>query len=206
MAQEVTTSDNDKHPLQVDSGRYVTEEHLLRLVALERDLRLANIQINVAARLNELELEIRKALDPKHSQHVIDCDAAPFVPSVPSGLSGVEEHVNGGKLVWEESKIELYLDDGQKGEGRIQGYELRKVLKDKRVLNANVLDYLLAHPELIPESWKGKTVFFWGTIYPSSVGGRFVRCLCWFDGRWCSGGCWLDYGWGSGFPAALLAS
>ncbi len=33
------------------------------------------------------------------------------------------------------------------------------------VLNSAVLDFLLAHPELIPEDWKEKEVSFWGTIY-----------------------------------------
>ena len=136
------------------------------------------------------------------SEHVIDCDAKPYVPN---GLI-VEEHIKGGELVWDASKIELYLDDGQKGGGRIQGYELRKVLKGKRVLNANVLDHLLAHPKLIPESWKGKAVFFWGTIYRNAVGFLYVRYLYWDVDRWCSNDIWLDNDWYSVNPAALLAS
>jgi len=49
-------------------------------------------------------------------------------------------------------------------------------------MNANVLDYLLAHPELIPEDWKNKYVFFWGTIYRYSSGGlRSLPLLEWLQ-------------------------
>lgn len=134
--------------------------------------------------------------------HVIDCDAKPFEPS---GLT-VVEHAPGGKIIWDSSKIDLRLEDGQKGGKCIEGNKLRKLLKSKRVLNANVLDYLLAHSELIPESWKGNAVFFWGTIYRNADGNQCVRYLYWGDGRWYSHDDWLGRGWGSDSPAALLAS
>ncbi len=104
------------------------------------------------------------------------------------------------------SKIELYLDDDQKDGKYIEGNLLLGKLKGKPILNANVLDYLLKHKNLIPESWKDKYVYFWGTIYRDSFGNLCVRYLCWGGGSWNWGSRWLDGGWHSGSPAAMLAS
>ena len=98
----------------------------------------------------------------------------------------------------------LYLVDEQKN-GCIIGNELRKKLRDKPVLNANVLDHLLAHPETIPEEWKGEYIFFWGTISRSSGGSLCVRYLYWRGVRWDSDYYGLDYGWSGDSPAALRA-
>ncbi len=139
-------------------------------------------------------------------EHVIDCDAQPFVPD---GWS-VEEHQKGGAFKWDKAtqKDALYLSKGQAGSKYIEGNKLRKELSDKStpVLNANVLDYLLANPHLIPEEWKGKYVFFWGTVYRGRGGGLYVRCLCWGDGRWDWSGDWLGSGFDGNDPAAVRAS
>jgi hypothetical protein len=113
----------------------------------------------------------------REEEHVIDCDADPFVPK---GWK-IEEHQKGGQFKWNSARMELSLDEGQQNGNVIRGHELRKKLVGKPVLNANVLDYLLAHPHLIPEEWEGKTVLFWGTIYSDAFGDIFVRCLCWID-------------------------
>jgi hypothetical protein len=86
------------------------------------------------------------------------------------------------------------------------GNKLRKELASKLVLNANVLDYLLAHTELIPEEWKGKYVFFWGTIYLYSGGRLYVRCLYWRGDRWNWDCFWLGDVFRDYNPAALFAS
>ena len=130
--------------------------------------------------------------------HTIDCDANPHVPD---GWK-VEEHIKGGELRWNPDEVELYLCDKQK-DGIIEGNKLRKLLKGKPVLNACVLDYLLANHQLIPEEWKGKVVFFWGTIYRDSDGYLCVRYLCWRGGRWNWNFGWLVSGFGDGSPAAL---
>ena len=141
-------------------------------------------------------------------EHAIDCDAAPFVPD---GWK-VEEHQKGGSFIWDASKVELFLSESQKGGKTIEGNKLRKELAKKLVLNANVLDYLMKNPHLIPEEWKkdeqGNTryIFFGGTVYRRSSGYLCVRCLSWSDGRWFWGGSWLDDGWSSRDPAALRAS
>lgn len=135
-------------------------------------------------------------------EYAIDCDADPFVPD---GWT-VEEHCKGGVFKWNAEGVTLYLDKGQKNGKWLEGNKLRKELADKPVLNANVLDYLLAHPHLIPEEWKGKAVFFWGTIYRDRVGDLCVRFLFWRGGRWCWCAFWLGVGWLGGSPAAVPAS
>jgi len=132
-------------------------------------------------------------------QHVIiDCDADPFLPQ---GWK-VESHKKMGQFEWDATKVALYLDEGQQGGKCIEGNKLRKKLEAKNVHNANVLDYLLAHPELIPEEWKGKAVFFWGTVYRNSAGGLYVRYLYWDGKRWDWYCLWLDSSWGGNSPAA----
>ncbi len=136
----------------------------------------------------------------KYPEHLIDCDAAPFT------LNGwsVEEHKKGGLLKFNSAKISLYPSEKQKN-GSISGHDLRKELSGKPVMNANVLDYLFAHPELIPEEWKDQTIFFWGTIYRSSVGCLYVRCLYWDGSEWGRGYRWLGSGFGSGDLAAIAS-
>jgi hypothetical protein len=106
----------------------------------------------------------------KSIEHFINCDADPFIP----GGWKVEEHKKGGQLKWDPKKVSLYLPKRQQNGKVIGGNELREELKDQPVLNANVLDYLLANPHLIPEEWKNKYVFFWGTIYRDSHGNLYV--------------------------------
>lgn len=134
--------------------------------------------------------------------HVIDCDAAPFVPD---GWK-VEEHQKGGQLKWDAAALQLFLAEGQQNGNALEGNKLRKELASKPVLNANVLDYLLANPHLIPEDWKGKAVFFWGTVYRFSGGHLCVRYLYWRGARWGWRVSWLVRGWDGDDPAALLAS
>ena len=120
------------------------------------------------------------------AQHIIDCDAGPFVPK---GWK-VEEHKKGGQLEWDSVKVELFLSENQKDGKYVEGNKLRKELANKPVLNANVLDYLLAHPQLIPEEWKKdgsgncRYTFFWGTIYRNSAGRLSVRYLFFCGGEW----------------------
>ncbi|OGZ23302.1 MAG: hypothetical protein A2981_02600 [Candidatus Nealsonbacteria bacterium RIFCSPLOWO2_01_FULL_38_120] len=133
---------------------------------------------------------------------IIDCDADPFVPSGFTLMS----HRKGGQIIWDPRKAELYLSKGQKNGKVISGNDLDKELANvSGILNANVLDYLLAHQELIPKEWEGKFVYFWGTEY-LSVGTSYVRYLRRGGGRWYSYSYWLGYGWDGDSPAARFAS
>jgi len=114
-----------------------------------------------------IALSSLKELNDNFPFAVIDCDADPFTPE----NWKVEEHRKGGFINFDPTKISLYLSKKQE-KGYISGYDLRKDLSSESVMNANVLDYLLVHPKLIPEDWKGKYIFFWGTIY-IYFGGEF---------------------------------
>ena len=140
--------------------------------------------------------------------HIIDCDADPFTPS---GWT-VVEHKKSGQLAFDPAKIKLYLSPNQQNGKYIEGHKLRKELASEPALNANVLDYLLKNPRLIPEEWKkdadGHTlfIFFWGTIYRHPDGHLCVRCLYWDDGSWYWSSHWLVDDWFGSNPAALPAS
>lgn len=134
--------------------------------------------------------------------HVIDLDADPHIPY--EGWK-VKEHRKGGQFTWDPVKLQLYLSEDQK-DNKIVGSELCCFeLADKPTLNANLLDYLLDHPDLIPEEWKGKAVFFWGTIYRDSKGYQMVRYLGFGVSRWERDYGWLDGYFGAGDPAVILA-
>ena len=142
---------------------------------------------------------LRGELEMQEGRHLINCDTEPFLPD---GWQGVEFHHKHGELLWSPEKVQLHLaEDQQNG---MVGTDLRTALEGKPVLNANVLDYLLAHPQLIPESWKGKLVFFWGTIYRGAGGDLCVRCLRWSGSRWYWGCHWLGDRWDGSGPAAVL--
>ncbi len=147
--------------------------------------------------------KIRDVLSGKalisYPEYLIDCDADPFILS---GLT-VVEHKKGGLWKW-NPLLTLHLVEKQE-KGTISGDDLRKELSDLPVLNANVLDYLWEHPDLIPENWKGKVVFFWGTIYGGSDGKLYVRYLFWDGSRWFRYYFWLGGDFHSGCPAALAS-
>lgn len=134
----------------------------------------------------------------KMLERLIDCDADPFLPN----SWKVEEHQKGGLFKWDSAQVNLFLSESQR-KGVQGSHELRKELAGKPVLNANVLDYLLAHPHLIPEEWKKLFVFFWGTIYRDSVGGLCVRYLCWHGDWWHWDYHWLRDALNDLRPAAL---
>lgn len=120
----------------------------------------------------------------------------------------------GDDLFFRGRKIELFLCQGQ-GSGktswdRMDYCSVERQLADKDTLPANVLDYLLANPDVIPDSWRvdekgqGRSICFWGTQYSAEDGLSCVRTLYWDGSKWTRGrtGFTLD----SKFPAAVLAS
>ena len=136
----------------------------------------------------------------KKTKTLFDCSKK---PKIPYDDWTVESHNTSlGKI--DLSKLELYLDEEQKNGKYIEGNKLREKLKDKPVLNANVLDYLYEHQSLIPESWKGKCVYFWGTIFRLANGDLGVRSLYFNGGAWRRYYHWLDDDWYSDDPAAIM--
>jgi hypothetical protein len=145
---------------------------------------------------------------------IVDCDLNPRVPSGLYLTGEGTEHRRMGKVILEKRDGKLYangrevvryLSPNQKGSGTIQGHKLRKELKNKQVLNACILDALLANPHLIPDDWKTGVTYFWGTIFRIADGLLYVGCLFWLGSRWDWDYYWLDDVW-SFHPAASLAS
>ncbi len=95
----------------------------------------------------------------------------------------VINHISNGLLKWDISKIslfvskefdrpcELYKELCDEFDGSYPSY---KKISNKSLANARVAEYLLAHPDLIPEEWKEYTyILFLGTVY-----------CCPFDAPW----------------------
>ena len=148
---------------------------------------------------------------------IVNCDVN---PRVPSGLyldgEGTEHRKMGeavtlekradGKLYANGKEVIRYRSRKQQGGSYIQGHKLRKELADVQVLNACILDALLANPQLIPEEWKSGYTYFWGTIFRNAGGYLYVRCLYWDGSRWDWSYDWLGNDWYEDNPAACLAS
>ncbi|PIT94981.1 hypothetical protein COT98_01540 [Candidatus Falkowbacteria bacterium CG10_big_fil_rev_8_21_14_0_10_39_9] len=109
----------------------------------------------------------------------VDLDAKPYAIS----NMAVKEHRRDGFYRFRNKKVSLFISEKQKG-GGVGGPELMQELADKPVLNANLLDHLLDHSRFIPNTWKGKYIYFWGTIYESPNGVLWVRYLYWEYGKW----------------------
>ena len=138
------------------------------------------------------------------SSRIVDLDIEPFVAE---GWS-VQEHRKGGVLDFGQMRFSLHLSSKQSREGRIVGIELYEKLKGLPVLNANLLDWFLRTENqcLIPEDWKGSSVFFWGTIYRHRGGNLFVRSLSQDEsGRgWCANWRWIGDFFGKSDPAVFV--
>jgi hypothetical protein len=136
---------------------------------------------------------------------LVDIDAPPYVPP---GWS-VQSHRSGPPVLNFNDRFGFYLAREQQN-GSVQGYELRKTLEGKPVVNANVLDFLLKKlvidPRYLSDRWKydmhdhPRYVFFWGTIYIHD-GEPLVRCLHWDNFRWASSYGWLSSQWNSYYQA-----
>jgi hypothetical protein len=141
-------------------------------------------------------------------KYVVDFDKLPCVPNNWKILPDSEQLSNRvkGVMEFDPSKIVLHLDEGQKEGKAIEGNMLRKSLKNVPVYGAQLLDFYLANSHLIPEEWKGKAVFFWGTIYRSSDNSLCVRYLYWNGMNWYWRNYWLDREWYYNLPATRSAS
>jgi len=141
----------------------------------------------------------------------VDCSAPPFVPEGWEIRPGDQlASAFRGRLEWDPGRVRLHLADGQRG-NTVRGHDLKRELEGQPVLPANALDWLLEEPDgRIPESWKGKRVFFWGTVYRDldrdRDGDLYVRCLVWDGDCWDWRYRWLVGLWDDDAPAALLAS
>jgi len=129
----------------------------------------------------------------KHSNlnFIIDCNHEPCCPhsleNSNYGMMRVIEHQKMGRLNIKKKEDGLFIDNKKveifcfKDQEDINYEEYRNILKDKTVLNANILDQLIINPNLIPDDWYNGDGFlrihFGGTIYADINNSLYVRCL-----------------------------
>ncbi len=173
-------------------------------LALRREGPWTNEKIKMLCERRGLLGQVLEVLDGRSEikpiDLVVDLDADPFVPE---GWS-VVSHTKGGQWKYDATKVSLYLSEGQKDGKWIVGTKLQEELKAQPTANANLLEFYLAHPHLIPEDWKGKYTFFRGTSYRRADGSLCVRYLFWVGARWAWGCLWLGHDWYDRNPAVLL--
>ena len=179
----------------------VTDEQLGAFARRQNDLfrrvREGSVQYDAAFRSLQDVIESNFNAVPVGPRRLVDSDAQPYIPDDCT----IVEHRKGGEV--DASKIALYLDPRQQSKNLPTGDGLRTTYANKVVYNACVADHLMKNTSLIPESWKGKYVCFWGTVYRNSDGSLFVRYVCWFDGQWQLGYWYLGDEFDAGDPAAV---
>lgn len=96
------------------------------------------------------------------------------------------------------------------GEKYVEGEENLRRLKAAgwRLLDVRVMEELLNHPKLIPESWKRVSpIYFWGTVFRFSDSRRYIAYMAWSEK---SGWYWNYIGlyqvWNGRQPAPVLAN
>lgn len=126
----------------------------------------------------------------KEIEHVVDCDEPPKIIQ----YWKVTNHTKRGIFKFKSSKISLFKFKKLTGE-KASEYNLRKKSVTSLFLNANVLDYLLKYPYLIPDEWIiSKIIVFRGTTYYNHDDGLAFRALVWdnIHGYW--SWCWFPCG------------
>ncbi|MFH0814950.1 MAG: hypothetical protein V1902_02655 [Candidatus Falkowbacteria bacterium] len=73
-------------------------------------------------------------------------------------------------------------------------------------LDAGVFETLWNNQHLIPERWKGKIVYFDGTVLVSPDGGRYVLCIDGGGGQWSRDCGYLNHSFSGNNPSAVLAA
>jgi len=128
---------------------------------------------------------------------------------IPDWATGVHEHDTSlGVIRWNKEKYKdaLFFSKRQIAGKRIGLNELLQSVKMEniQVLNINVLDFLLANKDQIPDEWKGKNIFFLGTIFNEKGGRQSVCYLEWDGSDWVSDHHWLDFELLARMPAVRL--
>jgi hypothetical protein len=117
-------------------------------------------------------------------------------------------------LCLDGKSINLFFSEKQKNGGSIGGHDLYKEIEARGGnVSAKVLDHLVVHRELWPESWKkdaqGNTiyVYFWDDIFRDPTSGElYVRLGFWHDSGVISYFCSLEKNLDGNDPTASLTS
>jgi hypothetical protein len=83
---------------------------------------------------------------------------------------------------------------------------MRERLSNEQSANLATLQYLEKHPELLPEGWKGKYIYGWGTVVRNRSGNLLVPCLIERGGQVGLLWLWLGDAWGGRRPSLRCAS
>lgn len=111
-------------------------------------------------------------------EHFINCDD---IPRIPKGWELIR-HDQCGKIKWETENVSFYVvPDLQENGKKIRGYGVRRMIEEMPVLNINAMRYLLRRQCLIPKKWRGKAIFFWGTIFRDHNHNLIVYYMFWED-------------------------
>jgi hypothetical protein len=167
--------------------------------------------------LVDLRSILRGQAEVKPAEHAFDRGVLPKPPI--NGATIAEHHGTAGISKFERKEDGLYLNGGKVTFYLSKGQESGPVtdrghrhLSKRRALSATDLDYLLEHPNLIPQDWKRdkngsiQHIFFWGTVFHGPGNNLCVRTLLWNGGQWQSSYHWLgSMALGSDCPAAVLA-
>ncbi len=159
----------------------------------------------------------KKRYFPK-KELIVDCDQIPHMPDDMSLDGQGAEHQKMGrmKLVMRDGKlyangceVELYLSQHQQDIGTvIRGDKLRgeiRRLKNKRALNACLMQALTMHQEFIPDAWKTVGhIYFWNTVFCGAFGRLYVGYLFFFDGKWRWSYELTTHNWSERGPAACI--
>lgn len=164
--------------------------------------------------------------DPQQLQVVdertlrINLDAA---PTIPSRVATLESNRRGGwvtvqnigdDLFVDNRRVFLYLNEKQQRGQPVSTTALASELKKKPVLHPNIMDGLLDHQHLVPESWNSglaPCIMFWGATFAAphhpSFGNtwdsflpRGMQC---HNNAWQPKFMWRDFGIGLS-PAAVF--
>lgn len=130
--------------------------------------------------------EVRLVLEGKAC--FTDCLPCINLDSRPADSPGsqVVRHNGGGNFMWNPSLVVCHLSNTSRVQGSCETTVLLAELKDSRLFNVNLLDFLLEHPYLIPMEWEDKFVYFLGTVYRDEEGDETVRYLCRPQSGWAS--------------------
>ncbi len=169
-------------------------------------------QMCVGSTLGEFLQVLCGQAEIRANAHIIDCDARPAKVPVHSDIC---LHKPGGQMLWDSSNVEIT----RISTARYQDLSVEDMAAAEPFLNARVLEYLLQHPHLIPESWKKKEngkILFLGTLYKATRYTRHsrgqttiisARYLTWHGNVWRSGSFqtgWLRSGFNGKCSAAKL--
>lgn len=142
--------------------------------------------------------------------HAIIVQAITFDPVAFLGKGWIIEEQDERSLALTEidlSKVQLETCL-QEGEASIQGEDKLKRLKQAGHirLDARFFMGLWKNPKLIPDAWKGKIIYFDGTVLRRQSGSRHVLYLYWGGRQWHWNYGWLGCQWNAVEPSAVLAS